>query len=503
MFGSDANEEAVPIGQAWLRQALGLSVPPPAVESYVAPGTRRTEVLGRRTIEFYPRQYAIDGGAAPHIRFALRHEPTDLGILIAALKAVDPGEIEKWVRAEPTGAYSRRAWFFYETFTGRVLDLADVRTGNYVQALDPQRHIVGERRNSARHRVVDNLLGGPGLCPFVRRTNRLTAQMALRLDDEARTLVARHDPAILARAVSYLYTKETRSSFAIEGERPGSDRANRFIEALKAAPRFHADKAALVRLQGSIVDPRYAAEDWRDFQNFIGTTVGGYQEEVHFICPRPGDVPDLMAGWATMTERILQEDVDPVVAAAVIAFAFVFIHPFQDGNGRIHRFLIHHTLAKRGYGPEDIIFPVSAAILRGHRQYDEALESFSRPLFDFIQWHWTAEREIEVTNATIDLYRYFDATAFAEYLYDRVGDTVRRDLKEELDFVATFDRAVADVRNRIDMPDRRAALFVRLSMQNGGRLSAAKRAQFAELSDTEVTELDALVQRAMAAAEAL
>ena len=58
---------------------------------------------------------------------------------------------------------------------------------------------------------------------------------------------------------------------------------------------------------------------------------------------------------------------DPVVAAAVSSFAFVFIHPFEDGNGRIHRFLIHHVLSRRGYSPPGVIFPVSAAILRDRR----------------------------------------------------------------------------------------------------------------------------------------
>jgi len=28
----------------------------------------------------------------------------------------------------------------------------------------------------------------------------------------------------------------------------------------------------------------------------------------------------------------------PIVHAAVIGYAFVFLHPFEDGNGRIHRF---------------------------------------------------------------------------------------------------------------------------------------------------------------------
>jgi hypothetical protein len=163
---------------------------------------------------------------------------------------------------------------------------------------------------------------------------------------------------------------------------------------------------------------------------------------------------------------------------------------------------MHHVLAKRGYSPDGVIFPVSAAILRDRRSYDQALETFSKPLFDFIRWHWTSEQEIVVTNDTGDLYRYFDATVFAEYLYDRVGDTVRRDLREELGFVAIYDRAFAAVREIVDMPDRRASLFVRSCMQNSGRLSATKRAQFSELTDVEVARLETQVQQAIAAEEA-
>ncbi|MGE0278290.1 MAG: Fic family protein [Nitrospiraceae bacterium] len=477
-------------------------MPPSPVESFVIQGARRTEVHGRRTLEYYPRQYATEGTVAAHLRFALRHEPVDLGVLVAALKATEPAEVEAWIRAEPTGAFSRRVWFFYETFTGRTLALDDARMGNYVEALDPDRHIVGARRNSVRHRVIDNLLGGAGLCPIVRRTARLTEQIGLHVDEEARALIASYDPLILARAVTYLYTKETRSSFAIEGETPSAGRTERFVAALKAAPGFSPTKASLIQLQGSIVDPRYAAADWRNFQNFVGETVGGYREEVNFICPRPQDVNSLMEAWTVLTDRLGQGDVDPVVGAATVAFAFVFIHPFEDGNGRIHRFLMHHVLAKRGYSPEGIIFPVSAAILRDRRSYDDVLETFSGTLSDFVQWRWTADHEIEVTNDTSDLYRYFDATAFAEYLYDRVAETVRRDLKEELGFVAVFDRALAGVRDRVDMPDRKASLFVRLCMQNGGHLSAAKRAQFAELTDSELAQLEAAVQQAIAEEQA-
>ena len=104
-----------------------------------------------------------------------------------------------------------------------------------------------------------------------------------------------------------------------------------------------------------------------------------------------------------------------------------------------------------------------------------------------------------VESDSADLYRYFDATPFVEYLYGRVADSVRRDLKEELGFVAVFDSALKGVREIVDMPDRRASLLVRLCMQNGGRLAARKRGSFAELTDDEVRAMEAAVQEAMAA----
>ncbi len=488
-----------PIGQAWLRRELNLPVPPAGSESYVVAGARRTEIHGANAVEFYPRQYATDSTVVAHLRFALRHEPLDVGVIAATMKAIDAATLEDWLRREPTGGFSRRAWFFFELFTGRMLDIPDARTGNYVEALDSTRHFVAERRNSGRHRVSDNLLGDASLCPTVRRTAKLETQITARIDQEARALAERYDPITLARAISYLYTKETRSSFAIEGETLTPARSDRFVSVLRAAPAFDLDDAAaLIRLQGEIVDPRYAAQGWRTFQNFVGETVGGYREKVHFICPRPEVVPDLMAGWVRLTRRLLDSRVEPVIAAAVSAFTFVFIHPFEDGNGRLHRFLIHAILARQNFSPADIVFPVSAAILRDRRRYDEALEAFSGPLSPFVLWGWTSEQELVVKNDTDDLYRYFDATAQAEYLYDRVAETVRQDLKEELGFVAVFDRALAGVRNIVDMPDRRASLFVRLCLQNGGRLASGRRTTFPELTDAEIAAMEEAVQAAIA-----
>jgi len=484
-----------PIGQAWLRQELGLRVARPAVESFLTEGARRTESDGSQVLEYYHGQYGTAATASSHLRFMLRNEAFDIRLLVPALRAIAPSDLEAWVRSQPTGKYSRRAWYLYETFTGKTLDLDDVRIGNYVPLLDAKKHLVGPPRRSPRHRVTDNLFGTAGFCPMVRRTRRLENRMQQRFAEEAQDLVESVDASILTRAVNYLYSKETRSTFEIEGESASASRAERFVAALSTAAEFDAtDKSALVDLQATIVEPRYAARSWRDNQVFVGRTLGGYREQVDFVCPRPQDVPELMEAWTVMTKRVLEGGVHAVVAAAVVAFSFVFIHPFVDGNGRIHRFLLHHVLSKLGYSPRAVIFPISASIVRNLSEYDSVLQSFSKPLSPYIDWHWTPESELVVDNDTADHYRYFDATRFAEYLFDRVEDTLHEDLRDELNFVAIFERAFGAVRQIVEMPDRRASLFVRLCMQNGGRLSARKREQFSELSDAEVSAMEAEVR---------
>ena len=186
--------------------------------------------------------------------------------------------------------------------------------------------------------------------------------MASGLDLEAKSLVESCEPTILARAVHYLYTKETKSSFAIEGEVPSAKRTERFVAALTRAAKFDtSDPQAFIRLQNDIVDPRYAATGWRTVQSFVGETMSDFREHVHFVFAKPEDLADLMNGWMRMMENLRHSKVDPVCAAAAASFGFVFIHPFEDGNGRIHRFLIHQELASSGFTPHQMLFPVSAS----------------------------------------------------------------------------------------------------------------------------------------------
>jgi Fic family protein len=494
-----ASNKPFSTGQLALHEQLELKVPLATTQSHIHSGARRTIIEDGQIHEFYPLRYAPENTPVGHLKFALKYEALDLRVMVAALKQIDKPDLETWLHHEPTSSFARRAWFFYEHFTGHTLDVNNLKQGNYVNALDEQKHFVTKGVKSIRQRITDNLLGTPQLCVTVRKTSSLQTFLKQNLHHQASQLLQKADMTRLARAISFLYTKETRSSFALEGEVPSPNRAARFIEALKKASAFDTQtNDDLIQLQNLIVERRYAERNWREGQNFIGETLGNYRERVHFICPKPENVSELMLGWQKLTKRLVESSLDAVIAAAISSFAFVFIHPFEDGNGRIHRFLIHHILAKKDFSPREVIFPVSAAILRDRLRYDQALEAFSKPLFTFIDWSFNEQQELLVKNETVQLYNCFDATLQAEYLYERVAETIRVDLQEELGYLEMFDKALQATKVIVDMPDKRAMLFVQLCLQNQGKLAKAKRKQFTELNDNEILRLEQSIQKLLA-----
>jgi hypothetical protein len=150
-------------------------------------------------------------------------------------------------------------------------------------------------------------------------------------------------------------------------------------------------------------------------------------------------------------------------------------------------------LAERGFAPKGLVFPVSAVILERIDEYRRVLESYSRPRLEQIHWQVTPDGNVEVVNETLDLYRYFDATRQAEFLYDCVVQTIEHNLPEEIRFLERYDRMKAAVNQRFDMPDRMVDLMIRFLGQNNGVFSKrATEKEFKALTGVERIELETL-----------
>jgi hypothetical protein len=479
-------------GWAALVHGLGLAVPVSA-PSGVAEGHIRGSQRTIGSWKVFDKRYWPGEKVTDHLSFALRHEPIDLLVLKRAFDAIPAGEMASFIRAAPTGTIARRSWFLCETLTGTTLDIEDAERVTAADALDPKACFTGAPRLSRRHRVRDNLLGRGDYCPIIRRTETLEAFLRRGLAQKAAETVGRTGTHLIARAASFLLLADSRASFEIEGERPPRNRLERWGRAVLQAGKSPLSLDELNRLHGVLIeDTRFIKAGLRPDGVFIGERDHNGDPLPEFIGARPEDLANLVAGILAVNERMRESDLDPILQAAATAFGFVYVHPYQDGNGRLHRCLIHHVLNERGFTPRGMLFPVSSVMLDRIEDYRKTLQGHSRPLMEFIDWRPTPDRNVEVTNDTADLYRYFDCTAEAEFLYNCVARTVEEDLPHEIDFLRRQDEAQRRIMEIVDMPDRLAQNLLMFMRQNGGKIpTRCRKNEFAALTDDEAERIEA------------
>ncbi|MBL1436414.1 MAG: Fic family protein [Rhodobacteraceae bacterium] len=487
-------ETALPVGYAALIAAFDLQVPLPLILCAIGAKHKVYEQNGWR---IYTPRHEPSATIEGHLVFALKYEGLDLVVLKRFFEAVDQAELEIMIQAKPNSSYMRRIWFLYEWLLNQQLDIPDAKTGTYAKIVDPKLQWAIKGTTSTRHRVRNNLPGSRDYCPLVRRTDALNAFVASKLDEQAKAVIGRISGNILARTAAFLLLKDSKSSYAIEGESPPHDRIQRWGKAIGEAGKHPLDEDEFIRLQRIVIgkDDRFIKMGFRKEGGFVGE----HEQETRMPLPdhisaRHDDLSDLMRGLISFDHDYASE-IDPVIASAVLAFGFVYIHPFEDGNGRIHRYLIHHALTARGFNPTGLAFPVSAAILDRIDDYRRVLETYSERLLPLIDWKPTAKMNVEVLNDTGDFYRYFDATPHAEFLFECVQRTVEHDLPDEAAFLERYYIFKSRVEAMAEMPASTIDLLFSFLKQNNGQLSNRARAkEFCSLTDDEIEEFETTYQ---------
>lgn len=477
------------IGYDYLITRLGLDTPALRRPARIRPLTRvgmEADHIGIPNATAPKTEDPID-----HLVFALKHEGTNLGVLMPALRKIAGSDIVREVRRTPTGAYAR--WLGYLWEKANKAELTDLPAiGGWVPLLfDQQRYITGLPQRNAKWRVDFNGLGTINYCITVERSAAIQAGIDSKLPQRVNDYASNLTNVMRDRTVAWAYLSETRDSFAIEREEPSELKKTAFVNLLRQAHEARdLTEDYLTSLQQATVSNRLdVAFSFRTQQNHLQRGLLG-SAGVTYVPPPPEIATELM-GELMGFANALPQNLDPIVAAAVISFGFVFIHPFMDGNGRLSRFLFHHTLCRTRALPNGLILPVSVAMKKNEDGYLNALQSFSGAAREAWQVKWVDGDNYAFKyqwNDDFDVYRYWDATACVEFSYRMAEQALAVELRQETEFLLRYDKIYRAVSEKYDLRQSDLATLIIMTLENNGRVSKNRRKQYGERVAPEVLD---------------
>jgi len=113
------------------------------------------------------------------------------------------------------------------------LGAPDLKEGNYIPLLDENRQYASSKSlNSSRHRIKNNLTGNVDFCPLIFKSNKLEKYIAENPGGKISTAISGVHKDLLLRTSAFLLLKDSKASFAIEGENPTQSRAVRWGKAI-------------------------------------------------------------------------------------------------------------------------------------------------------------------------------------------------------------------------------------------------------------------------------
>ncbi len=495
------------VGYSWLLDTYAVvPVQPMRRKSMIGP-KRESRSIDGFAVEIYTPNYRPEPSFDAHMTFALKNEGVYPEILARLFKVLPETEMLGWINRERAGQYARRAGFLWEWFNQRELPgLSPLQSGNYVDAVDSDIQLAAlVAVNNQRWRVRDNLPGTPAFCPLVLRTDAVKAAETYSCKQQLELLNVEFGADVLLRSAVWLTIKESRSSFIIEREERKLNDIQRFAAAMErncgVVPNPLSEDA-LASLQREIIGTRTTLQHFgfRKSPVFVGS-VAHYENIVHYIAPHWDALPGMLAGLESFLVKTKGRS--SLVRAAVAAFAFVYIHPLADGNGRIHRFLINDILRRDGEVPSPYILPVSATITHSpveRARYDQVLDVFSKPLMNRISSACEfGQRQTYPDGIESDFnflgydesspaWRYPDLTSQVEYLADIIDKTLREEMANEARKMRDWDRARSGVKQVIEGPDTDIDWIIRAIRDNSGVVSSNLRKRFPILDDLEIAQ---------------
>ena len=174
--------------------------------------------------------------------------------------------------------------------------------------------------------------------------------------------------------------------------------------------------------------------EFRVSQNWIGGT-GSTLRNARYIPPNPQDMRECMSEL----ERFMNadDDMDPLIKAALLHYQFETIHPFLDGNGRVGRLLITLYLMGQGEISSPVLY-LSCYLKMNRIEYYDRMSEI-RKSGNYEQWIKFFLRGVSETAAdateTIDR-----LVALHQKNVDKLADVPTRSRQNILGLLAYIER---------------------------------------------------------------
>lgn len=490
-----------PLGYQALIEHYALKVPPLSQTYVLAPRTGVVKHVvsadGTERIEIPRNRYAENQGLVAQLTFALKRENLNLTVLAALFEIPEIAPVlQSWLNDFPTSSYARLSAHLAKWLTGATFEFTLPAGAPRVRVLDANKYVTGPSTTDSQLGVINNLLGTPAFCPMVRLTETLNSLLEKDLRVRVSEAMTDLDPEMLARAIDYLYLSETRSTFSIEKEIPDAARAEKFRRLLELAGEpGQLTEEQVCNWQNSILTAYFAEGSYRTRQNWLSRS-GRLRNIADYIPPSPTQVGPMMEGVAKLAQLGASNQIDPAIAGTCAAFGLVYVHPFLDGNGRLHRFVLHHVLRQAGYTPAGVVLPLSARMLRSLAVYSQLLKSYSQPRTALLDYVLDDDSQTILIKSPQPswLYASFDATALCEFILSCIEQCVAEDLAQEIHYLQGYDQAKARLEAWLDLPQSRLNLLIQLVVQGHGELSQRKRKLFPELRPELISQAEAIIK---------
>ncbi|WP_048849077.1 Fic family protein [Tanticharoenia sakaeratensis] len=213
---------------------------------------------------------------------------------------------------------------------------------------------------------------------------------------------------------------------------------------------------------------------WRDDRTGPMQVVSGPigREKIHYEAPAASRVPAEMQAFLNWCNT--EQNLDPVLKAAIAHLWFVTIHPFEDGNGRMAR-AIGDLMLARSEQTDQRFYSLSAQIRHERKEYYAILEATQKGDMDITPW----------------LYWFLGAL-------DRAFDHAELVLRKVMQKSRFWDNLAGQSIN-----DRQRLMLNRLLDGFEGKLTSSKWAKLAKTSpDTALRDINDLVERGILYKEA-